>query len=499
MAVNGVRDALVIAVSVYADQQLRALRSPARDAEMLLAVLGDPDIGDYKTVAVSDATSQTVREAIETFLVDRSPIDELLIYLSCHGIKDDDGRLHFAASDTNRRILHSTAVSAAFLREQMERSRARSIIVLLDCCYSGAFIAGSKGVNDSVPVQELAGSGHVVLTATSRTEYAFEGEISPTFPDSSVTSWFTASVVEGLRSGEADLDSDGRISVQELYNYVCLDLKKRWHYQQPQFWGVLQNQVFIASAFHRVSRPRQPVAGLLPWSRRRRGQDTIEVVEVGLSDTIMGCDRELRFQKAMICLLCDGVGAVEDPPSVKACGLCSGRGNLLGQSGDCAQCKGEGLLVENACPACYGDGRTKCTETLKLKVPPGVDTGTRILLQGAGEVGIGSGKPGNVYAEVSVRPHEILVRRGDDLHFAIEISQVQALTGGSAVLEDVTGQVAIAEWPPDVSDGYLVTFPGLGVTHLRPPEARGARGDMIGHIQVVKPDTVQVVAGLPGT
>ena len=123
-----------------------------------------------------DRRGREVNRAIEDFFLERSRDDLLLLHLSCHGIKDDNGRLHFAARDTDKRLLASTAVSADFVHAQMRRCRAKSIIVLLDCCYSGAFLSGTKG-DPAVHVKdELAGHGRAIITATNRTEYAWEGD-----------------------------------------------------------------------------------------------------------------------------------------------------------------------------------------------------------------------------------------------------------------------------------------------------------------------------------
>ncbi|MGI5440978.1 caspase family protein [Streptomyces shenzhenensis] len=172
---EGRRDALLIATDTYDDTSLRSLRSPSQDCTALAAVLADPCIGGFRTEQLKDARAHQAMRAVEQFFRDRSRDDLLLLHISCHGIKDDDGSLYFAALDTDRDLPASTAIPAAFLRDRMNGCRARTIVVLLDCCYSGAFVPGAKG-DDQVHVRdELGGHGRVVLTATSRTEYAWEG------------------------------------------------------------------------------------------------------------------------------------------------------------------------------------------------------------------------------------------------------------------------------------------------------------------------------------
>lgn len=174
----GGRFALLIATGRYDQPGLQQLRSPARDAEGLAEVLSDQDIGAFQVRTVVDGRHHEVNRAVEEFFLDRSRDDLLLLHLSCHGVKNDSGELFFAARDTYRGLLGSTAVSAAFLQTQMRRCRARSIVLLLDCCYSGAFLAGTKGDTTVHVKDELAGHGRAVLTATNRTEYAWEGVTS---------------------------------------------------------------------------------------------------------------------------------------------------------------------------------------------------------------------------------------------------------------------------------------------------------------------------------
>jgi molecular chaperone DnaJ len=221
---TGRRDALLIATGRYDHRSFRALRSPGQDCARLAAVLTDQHIGGFRAEQLADARAHEMRRAIEGFFQDRSRKDLLLLHISCHGIKDDeDGSLYFAARDTDSELLASTAVPASFLRERMDRCRA-SIVLLLDCCYSGAFLPGMKG-DDRVHVRdELGGHGRAVLTATSRTEYAWEGKQLKT--GEPVPSRFTGALIEGLSTGAADRDGDGRITVTELYDYVYESLQR---------------------------------------------------------------------------------------------------------------------------------------------------------------------------------------------------------------------------------------------------------------------------------
>ncbi|MPY65029.1 caspase family protein, partial [Streptomyces spongiae] len=243
---RGGRFALLIATDRYDEPGLSRLRSPGRDAEGMAAVLHDPAIGDFRVDTVVDGRHHEVNRAIEQFFLNRGGDDLLLLHLSGHGVKNADGELYFAARDTDRRLLASTAVSAAFLRTQMNRCRARSIVLLLDCCYSGAFLTGSKGDTAVHIKDELAGRGRVVLTATNRVEYAWEGDhADPLAPE---PSRFTGFIIEGLRTGEADTNRDGLVSVHDLYEYICERMHASHAGQSPQMWTELEYRVVIAHA-----------------------------------------------------------------------------------------------------------------------------------------------------------------------------------------------------------------------------------------------------------
>jgi uncharacterized caspase-like protein len=209
---SGPRLALVVATTRYGDPALRQLRAPARDAADLAEVLDDPDIGGFAVTSVIDRSAQQIRLAVEDFLTDRDTDDLLVVYLSCHGLIDARRRLYFAGTDTVKSRLAATGVEAQWLLEQMEDCRARRQVVILDCCFSGAFAHGSKGESDlGLERFHGQGRGRVVLTASRATEYSFEGEPVPgSAPAGSV---FTAALVEGLRTGDADADEPVIFSV----------------------------------------------------------------------------------------------------------------------------------------------------------------------------------------------------------------------------------------------------------------------------------------------
>jgi caspase domain-containing protein/WD40 domain-containing protein len=229
------RLALLIATSDYNDPALQRLRAPGHDAIDLKGVLRAPQIGGFAVQTLVNRRFGELLRAIEKFCRDRRPDDELLIYLSCHGLLDDSGRLYYAATDTRQQLTASTAVPATWLTDRLDSCRARSQIVILDCCHSGAFAPGSKGQADLALEQrfEPKGRGRIVLTASRRTEYSFEGD-HPS--GSGVRSVFTRAIVDGLRTGDADRDKDGRITVTDIYHYVYQKVQAAEPRQTPELW-----------------------------------------------------------------------------------------------------------------------------------------------------------------------------------------------------------------------------------------------------------------------
>lgn len=228
-----------------------------------------------------------------------------------------------------------------------------------------------------------------------------------------------------------------------------------------------------------------------PRPRQRRGQDALIRVDIELSEATFGVTRELQVDTATTCPTCQGGGAAAGT-SPRTCEVCHGRGEVqqvtrsfLGQvmtSRPCAACQGFGTVIPNPCPDCGGDGRVRTRRSLTVKIPPGVDTGTRIQLAGEGEAGPGGGPPGDLFVEIVERAHPTFQRHGDDLHCEITVPMTAAALGTTVTLETLDGSRPV-ELRPGVQSGQTVTLPGLGVTHLR----RQGRGDLVVHLEVQTP------------
>ena len=230
---GGRRLALVIATASYSDPTLDQLRAPGDDAKDLADVLADPEVGGFDVEAVLDAPTETIRRRIARFCHRGGPRDLALIYLSCHGVLDDRGRLYYATSDTEREWLSVTAVPAAWLNEQLEDCRCRRQVLVLDCCHSGAFAKGAKGEATLALRDRFEGRGRVIVTASRATEYSFEGD---KIVGDGAASVFTSALVNGLRSGDADSDLNGLITVNELYDYAYHEVTAGQAHQTPSLW-----------------------------------------------------------------------------------------------------------------------------------------------------------------------------------------------------------------------------------------------------------------------
>jgi Caspase domain/WD domain, G-beta repeat len=229
----GPRSALVIATSRYDDARLRQLRSPVKDAEDLVEVLGDQEIGGFAVTTLIDRTDSEIRFGVTEFLDGRARDETVLVYLSCHGIRDRQ-RLYFASANTVMQYPQASAVQAAYVLDELDRCKARRQILILDCCFSGGF-AGEKGDGDLDLESELGleSRGLAVLTGSRKQEYSYEGEPAGGQLAGSV---FTTGLVEGLRTGAAGAKDTGLISVEEAYQYAYRYVKGTEPGQTPQHW-----------------------------------------------------------------------------------------------------------------------------------------------------------------------------------------------------------------------------------------------------------------------
>jgi len=228
--------ALLVANAHYSDQTLSALGGTEVDIRALESVLADPAIGGYQVGISLDESIHRLRQRIERFFVQAPKDGLLLLYLSGHGVKDRDGRLYFAAADTESNFLMSTGLAATFIQEASERSRCRRQVFIFDACFSGAFARGYIHKSDQkVHAQESfsGGTGKIIITASDDMQYAWVGD---GIEGSAAASVFTRHLAEGLRTGAAANDAK-TVTADRLYQYVYERVLEDNPAQKPQLWS----------------------------------------------------------------------------------------------------------------------------------------------------------------------------------------------------------------------------------------------------------------------
>ncbi|MFL6155639.1 MAG: DnaJ C-terminal domain-containing protein, partial [Marmoricola sp.] len=244
----------------------------------------------------------------------------------------------------------------------------------------------------------------------------------------------------------------------------------------------------------------QQAAG--PRSRQRRGQDALVRLDLELAEAAFGTTRELKVDTAVVCSTCHGSGAAEGSHPI-TCETCHGRGEVqhvqrsfLGEIRTlrpCAACRGFGEIIPDPCRDCAGDGRLRSRRAITVKIPAGVDTGTRVQLTGEGEVGPGGGPAGDLYVEVHVAPHKTYTREGLNLHCTVSVPMTAGALGTSIELPLLEGDLDTEEIEversttidirPGTQSGTEHVLRGRGVPSLRSQ----TRGDVVVTIEVETP------------
>jgi hypothetical protein len=250
------RVALLIGVSEY-ESGLRPLPAASRDVEALRQVLAKKEIGNFDHVTALVNPSQCeMAEAIETWAVSHQTEDVALLFFSGYRIYDEQHNLYFAAQNTHRTphesLIRSSAVSASFIRDCLERSRASQQVIILDWCLgeSSNGLSGSIERNGTVPSleHELGNAGRVVLLSSANLDYSFAQKRSD-------CSLYTCYLMEGIKDGIADQDQDGQVSAYELHEYVSRKVKEAAPRVSPKIFGATEQDVSVQIAKANVSAP----------------------------------------------------------------------------------------------------------------------------------------------------------------------------------------------------------------------------------------------------
>lgn len=224
----------------------------------------------------------------------------------------------------------------------------------------------------------------------------------------------------------------------------------------------------------------------------QRGSDLRYDMEITFEEAVRGAEKEISLTKLESCDNCRGSGA-ETGSGRKTCPTCNGRGQVVTARGifsiaqTCPKCRGAGQTIEKPCKTCGGEGRREKSSKIKLRIPPGVDTGARLRSSGNGEGGLRGGPPGDLYVVLHVKEHDIFQREGDDLVCEVPIQFVDAALGAEIEVPTLTESAQI-RIPPGTQNGTVFRLKGRGVKNVQ----GYGHGDL--HVRV----TVEVPTKLNG-
>jgi len=231
--------------------------------------------------------------------------------------------------------------------------------------------------------------------------------------------------------------------------------------------------------------------GRRPKSGPQRGADLRLDLEISFEEAAFGVEKEVRVTREDTCDHCEGTGA-ESGSESEVCPDCHGTGEIqftqntmFGQMVNvrpCSRCGGQGRIIKNPCKLCGGAGRFKKDKKLKVKIPAGVDTDSRLRVSGEGEAGLRGGSRGDLYVYLYVKPHKFFEREGTTVLCEVPINIVQATLGAEIKVPTLDGQV-VMKVPEGTQPGKILRLKGKGIASLR----NGARGDQLVTIKVVVP------------
>ena len=206
-----------------------------------------------------------------------------------------------------------------------------------------------------------------------------------------------------------------------------------------------------------------------------KGRDLEKVVEITFTEAAFGIDKEVTVSRHEKCSACNGVGA-KNSSDVQTCSKCNGTGQervvqrtVLGQfatTRTCTSCGGRGKTIKNPCPNCSGTGMERKTRKITVDIPAGIDNGQRISLRGEGEAGKNGGPNGDLYIAISIKPHEIFERMGNDVYIDLPLTFAEAALGTKAIIPTIHGKVELTI-PEGTQHGDKFVIKGKGIPYLR--------------------------------
>jgi molecular chaperone DnaJ len=222
-------------------------------------------------------------------------------------------------------------------------------------------------------------------------------------------------------------------------------------------------------------------------NRAQRGADLRYDMKLSFEEAASGVNTKIRIPRLEFCEACNGTGA-KAGTGVVACVTCGGRGQVHYQQGfftisrTCPDCRGAGQIVREICPDCRGKGRIERSKSIDLRIPPGVDSNTRLRIPGEGEPGGNSGPAGDLYVVLDVKPHPYFERRDADLYCTVPVSIVQAALGTEIVVPGLNGEETV-KIPEGTQTGEIIRLKGKGM----PDPHGGGKGDLYVNIHVEIP------------
>ena len=223
----------------------------------------------------------------------------------------------------------------------------------------------------------------------------------------------------------------------------------------------------------------------------QRGSDLHYQVNLTFDEAAFGGEKEIKISRTENCSLCQGTGNKPGSQPIR-CSNCGGSGqvrrvqqSIFGRFTNittCGRCHGEGQVITDPCPQCRGTGREKHQRSILVKVPAGVDDGSQMRLSGEGEAGVRGGPPGNLYITLSVAPHELFTREGDNILYELSINFTQAALGAEVEVPTLNGNAKL-KIPVGSQTGKVFRFKAQGISHLR----GSGRGDLLVTLTVVTP------------
>lgn len=213
----------------------------------------------------------------------------------------------------------------------------------------------------------------------------------------------------------------------------------------------------------------------------QRGENLRLDIELSFEEAVFGIEKEVKIDHLETCPTCHGTGAKEGCKP-KICPTCGGRGQVqqstrtvlgnISQIVTCPTCHGKGKIISQPCPDCHGEGRKNVEKKLNIKIPQGVDNGSKMRLSGEGDIGINGGPAGDLYVVLHVKPSDYFMRKEMDVYTHCTISPAQAALGDSVTIKTLDGEKEISI-PAGIQSGDKITIKGAGVPSITSASVRG--------------------------